>query len=57
MGESSTTRIDGMNDLPGAGGEPVPEEYIPARFNVQTELSADVKPVRENIANFELQSK
>ncbi len=41
----------------GAGGEPVPEEYIPARFNLESELTADVQKAAENVANFDLKSK
>ena len=41
----------------GAGGEPVPEEYIPARYNTASELSFEVKPAAENIINLDLKSK
>jgi hypothetical protein len=41
----------------GAGGEPVPEEYVPARYNTQSELSTTVKAGGENVANFDLKSK
>jgi hypothetical protein len=41
----------------GAGGEPVPEEYIPARYNTSSELTAEVKESSENKISFELQGK
>jgi len=45
----------------GAGGEPVPEEYLPARYNVESKLIVDVKPPRKpgqnNVINFDLSAK
>jgi hypothetical protein len=41
----------------GAGGEPVPEEYIPERYNVQSVLAEEVKADGENRYEFKLQSK
>ena len=41
----------------GGGGEPVPEDYLPERYNRQTELSADVELVGENRFNFELRGE
>jgi hypothetical protein len=41
----------------GAGGEPVPEEYVPARYNTQSELTAEVQAAGKNIFDFELKSK
>lgn len=38
----------------GAGGEPVPEEYIPAKYNLESELTADVKEADDNVADFDL---
>jgi len=41
----------------GAGGEPVAEEYVPARYNIQSELTADVQAKGKNTFDFELGSK
>ena len=41
----------------GAGGEPVPEEFIPPRYNAESQLTAEVKTVGENAVNFELKSR
>jgi hypothetical protein len=41
----------------GAGGEPVPEEYLPERYNAQSELSAEVQPNDANVIDFELRSQ
>ncbi len=41
----------------GAGGEPVPEEYIPARYNVESKLNADVQTKQVNRFDFSLESK
>jgi len=41
----------------GAGGEPVPEEYIPERYNAQSELTADVQPSGANVFDFELRGQ
>ncbi|MCI0359588.1 MAG: hypothetical protein L0211_14020 [Planctomycetaceae bacterium] len=41
----------------GAGGEPVAEEYLPAKYNDATILTADVKPSGENKVDFALDSK
>jgi hypothetical protein len=41
----------------GAGGEPVPEEYIPERYNAQSELQGDVQPIAANVIDFELRSQ
>jgi hypothetical protein len=38
----------------GAMGELVPEEYIPARYNRQTELTAEVVPAGDNVFDFDL---
>jgi len=41
----------------GAGGEPVPEEFIPERYNTQSELTAQVQPSNANLIDFELRSQ
>ena len=41
----------------GAGGEPVPEEYIPERYNMQSDLTAEVTADGKNAFDFELLSK
>jgi hypothetical protein len=41
----------------GAGGEPVPEEYIPARYNIESKLSADVQANNANRFDFSLETK
>jgi hypothetical protein len=41
----------------GAGGEPVPEEYIPARYNIESKLSAEVHARHVNRFDFSLESK
>lgn len=41
----------------GAGGEPVAEEYLPARYNTQSELAAEVQSKGKNTFDFELTSK
>jgi len=41
----------------GAGGEPVPEEYIPARYNLESRLTAEVKAEGSNTFDFELHSQ
>jgi hypothetical protein len=41
----------------GAGGEPVAEEYIPAKYNVESTLSAEIKSSGENKFDFALESK
>jgi len=41
----------------GAGGEPVPEEYIPARYNTESKLSAEVQARQTNRLDFSLESK
>ena len=41
----------------GAGGEPVPEEYIPARYNIESKLTADVQASDSNRFDFSLESK
>jgi hypothetical protein len=38
----------------GAGGEPVPEEYLPDRYNVHSILTAEVTPNGPNHFAFEL---
>jgi hypothetical protein len=45
------------NGARGAGGEPVPEEYLPQRYNMSSELTAEVSPSNNNVVNFQLQSK
>src|SRR5262245_1457424 len=32
----------------GGGGEPVPEEYIPTHYNMESKLNADVQPNNKN---------
>jgi len=41
----------------GAGGEPVAEEYVPARYNTQSELTAEVQAQQKNRIDFELKGK
>jgi hypothetical protein len=41
----------------GAGGEPVPEEYIPARYNIESQLTAEVKAEGSNTFDFALRSQ
>jgi len=41
----------------GAGGEPVPEEYIPARYNIESKLNAEVQASNANQCDFSLESK
>jgi hypothetical protein len=41
----------------GAEGEPVPEEYIPARYNTESQLSAEVTAGGSRTLDFELKSK
>ena len=41
----------------GAGGEPVPEEYLPRKFNSESTLSAEVKSSGENKVDFALAGK
>jgi hypothetical protein len=55
-------QISGSKIIPGskvrgAGGEPVAQEYIPKRYNSATELTYEVKPQAENIAEFKLDSE
>lgn len=54
--EISAAKIIPGSSLRGAGGEPVPEEYLPQRYNASSELTADVKP-QENVIDFPLVSK
>ena len=41
----------------GAGGEPVPEEYLPRIYNSESTLSAEVKSSGENKIDFPLAGK
>ena len=41
----------------GAGGEPVPEDYLPQKYNSESTLTAEVKSSGENKADFPLVSK
>jgi len=41
----------------GAGGEPVPEEFLPRKYNDNSTLSAEVKSSGENKADFALTGK
>jgi len=41
----------------GAGGEPVPEEYLPRKYNSESTLSAEVKPSGDNKFDFPLTGK
>jgi hypothetical protein len=41
----------------GGGGEPVPEEFIPARYNMESKLGADVQPNNKNRFDFSLEGK
>lgn len=41
----------------GGGNEPVPEEYIPERYNSRTELTAEVTPDGANVFDFTLTTK
>jgi hypothetical protein len=41
----------------GGGGEPVPEEYIPTRYNMESKLGADVQPNNKNRFDFPLEGK
>jgi hypothetical protein len=54
--EISASKIILGSSLRGAGGEPVPEEYLPERYNASSELTADVKP-QENVIDFPLVNK
>ena len=55
--EISAARILPGSKVRGAGGEPVPEEYIPERYNSQSILEAEVKPQAENSFDFKLEGK
>jgi hypothetical protein len=41
----------------GGGNEPVPEEYVPERYNDLTELTAEVVPDGTNTFDFRLTTK
>lgn len=41
----------------GAAGEPVAEEYLPAKYNSETTLEAEVKSSGTNTFDFPLESK
>jgi hypothetical protein len=53
----SASKIIPGSKVRGAGGEPVAEEYIPERYNSATQLTYEVKPQAENVAEFKLNSK
>ncbi len=55
--EISASKIIPGSKVRGAGGEPVPEEYLPTRYNALSELSADVSPKGGNKFDFDLKSK
>ena len=55
--EISASKIIPGSKVRGAGGEPVPEEYLPAKYNMNSELTADVKPSGPNKFDFDLKSK
>ena len=55
--EISAPKIIPGSKLRGAGGEPVPEEYLPERYNASSELKATVKPDDKNTIDFTLTSK
>ncbi len=55
--EISASKIIPGSKTRGAGGEPVPEEYLPMRYNAMSELSADVSPKSDNKFDFDLKSK
>jgi hypothetical protein len=41
----------------GGAGEPVPEEYVPEEYNVQSKLQAEVKAGGANVFDFNLTSR
>ena len=41
----------------GAGGEPVPEEYLPRKYNSDSTLTAEVKASGDNKIDFPLTAK
>ena len=41
----------------GAGGEPVPEDYLPQKYNSESTLTAEVKSSGENKVDFPLTGK
>ena len=41
----------------GAGGEPVPEEYVPAKYNSDSKLTIEVTSSGDNKFDFALESK
>jgi hypothetical protein len=45
------------DDDRGGGGQPVPRVRIPAKYNLKTELTFEVKAGTDNVANFNLNSK
>ena len=56
--EITATRDSGkILNHPDEGPVPITEQYIPARYNTQTELSATVKAGEPNVLNFDLISK
>lgn len=55
--EISASKIIPGSRTRGAGGEPVPEEYLPSRYNMQSTLTAEVKKSGENVFSFQLESK
>jgi hypothetical protein len=52
--EISASRIIPGSKTRGAGGEPVPEEVVPDRYNVASELTAEVAPGGPNRFEFKL---
>jgi hypothetical protein len=53
----SAARIIPGSKIRGAGGEPVPEEYIPDRYNSKSKLEAEVAARDDNNFKFDLESK
>ncbi len=44
-------------NTPRVDGVPIPSNYLPARYNMHSELSVEVEPHNRNVFNFELTSK
>ena len=55
--EISASKVLPGSKVRGAGGEPVPEEYIPEWYNVNSTLTEEVKPGGDNRYEFKLSGK
>ena len=55
--EISASKIIPGSSTRGAGGEPVPEEYLPEIYNAMSELTANVEPKDGASIDFKLSSK